>query len=357
MIIAIIDAEIMGKKKHRFPNLSCMKLSAFHKRKQHSVTLKTDWGNLSNFNKVYISKVFTSTPVPESVLALQNVIYGGSGFFYDNAPRLPNEIEHAMPDHDLYKEWVALCISQGVKATEFKYFTDYSIGMATRGCFRRCGFCINRNSKGSKVHSPISEFHDPNRKKICLLDDNFFACKDWRKILSELQTTSKRFQFKQGLDIRLMDEEKCKALSECKYDGDYFFAFDNVDDAKVIERNINLLRQHSSRRATVYTFCAYDRSGVYDTSFWVNDIIGIFKRLAILAKYNCKPYLMRFEKYKDSPFGKLYSDMATWCNFFPYFQKQSFMEFCENRGVGAKASAENFLFNNPEFKNYFYKRH
>ena len=29
--VAIIDADLIGRKKHRFPNLVCMKLSAYHK--------------------------------------------------------------------------------------------------------------------------------------------------------------------------------------------------------------------------------------------------------------------------------------------------------------------------------------
>lgn len=31
MKVAIIDADLIGHKKHRFPNLACMKLSAYHK--------------------------------------------------------------------------------------------------------------------------------------------------------------------------------------------------------------------------------------------------------------------------------------------------------------------------------------
>lgn len=31
MNIAIIDADLLGSSKHRFPNLACMKLSGYHK--------------------------------------------------------------------------------------------------------------------------------------------------------------------------------------------------------------------------------------------------------------------------------------------------------------------------------------
>lgn len=82
MKIAVIDADLIGKKNHRFPNLCCMKISGYHKDVLHdNVELKLDYKNLEEYDKVYISKVFTDTIVPNGVLNLSNVEYGGTGFF------------------------------------------------------------------------------------------------------------------------------------------------------------------------------------------------------------------------------------------------------------------------------------
>ena len=35
--IAIIDADLISRKKHRFPNLACMKISGWHKEKGDDV--------------------------------------------------------------------------------------------------------------------------------------------------------------------------------------------------------------------------------------------------------------------------------------------------------------------------------
>ena len=43
MEIAIIDADLIGRKKHRFPNLACMKLSGYHKGLGYTVELKLDF--------------------------------------------------------------------------------------------------------------------------------------------------------------------------------------------------------------------------------------------------------------------------------------------------------------------------
>lgn len=138
-----------------------------------------------------MSKVFTDTYVPENLLNMSNVEYGGTGFFYDKAPKLPNEIEHHMPDYDLYNIWVNERLNNGGKRTEFRYYLDYSIGFMTRGCFRQCEFCVNRNYKKSYINSPLFEFYNPNRKKICLLDDNFLSHPSWKQMLLSLQETKK----------------------------------------------------------------------------------------------------------------------------------------------------------------------
>ncbi len=121
MKIAIIDADLIGRDKHRFPNLVCMKLSGYYKELGAKVELKTNYEDLVAYDKVFISKVFTDTPIDGEILQFPNVEYGGTGFFYDKAPKLPNEIEHHMPDYHLYDDWVNKQINSGKKRNGFKY--------------------------------------------------------------------------------------------------------------------------------------------------------------------------------------------------------------------------------------------
>ena len=220
---------------------------------------------MHDFDKVYIAKVFTDTPIPSddlfgSPLELPNVEYGGTGFYYDNAPKLPAEVEHSKPDYHLYDEWLS---ERDKGGTEFKAYKDYSIGFLTRGCFRHCPFCVNRRSNKVVKHSPLAEFLDDSRRKICLLDDNFFGYENWRQDLQALIETGKPFHFKQGLDVRLLDDEKAELLFNARYDGDYIFAFDDWRDHELIEQKMQLIRRyyHCSQRVKFYTLCAYDRGG------------------------------------------------------------------------------------------------
>lgn len=64
MNVGIIDAEIVGKNKHRFPNLACMKISSFHKKVGDTVTLLLSYDEVEKYDLVYVSKVFIKTEIP-----------------------------------------------------------------------------------------------------------------------------------------------------------------------------------------------------------------------------------------------------------------------------------------------------
>lgn len=322
MNIAVIDADLIGRRKHRFPNLCCMKISGYYKARGHNVTLKTNYHDLRLFDKVFVAKVFTDTPLPKpdlfgDPLAAPNVIKGGTGFFYDKAKPLPPEIEHHMPDYHLYD---GVC--------DYQTYTDYSIGFLTRGCFRHCPFCVNRRSSKVVAHSPLNEFFDPTRKKICLLDDNFFGYDGWKDLLQQLKDTGKPFVFKQGLDIRLLDDDKAKMLFSSRYDGDFIFAFDDIRDAPLIEEKIQLISRYlnlKSNRVKFYVLCAFDRSGKYDDAFWRQDARDLLARIDLLKRYDCLPYVMKFKQYQQSPFRELYTSLANWCNQPHIFLKMPFL--------------------------------
>ena len=69
------------------------KISGYHKELGNEVVLKLDYENLEEYDRVYISKVFTDTQVPdwisENVNTETNVVnlpehyyIGGTGFFF-----------------------------------------------------------------------------------------------------------------------------------------------------------------------------------------------------------------------------------------------------------------------------------
>ena len=355
MKVAIIDADLIGRKKHRFPNLACEKISAFWKDKGAQVTLKLDYDNLELYDRVYISKVFTDTPVPQwiqdgvnmdlvKVNLPSNIYVGGTGFFFDKAPNLPDEIEHHMPDYHLYDEWIFNEVNKAeVKAksenrefnkstymVQFREYLEYSIGFMTRGCFRKCAFCVNQKYDRVFNHSPLEEFYDKSRKKICLLDDNFFGCPSWKEMLQQLIDTGKSFKFKQGMDERLLTQEKADMLFSYKYDGDYTFAFDNISDYDLIHRKLKMIRSSTKENKNSIKF--YVLVGFESTDH--KDIENCFKRIELLFMYQCLPYVMRYQNkneipWKKSKYRSLYVTIARWANQPSIVKKMSFRQFCE----------------------------
>ena len=331
MKVGIIDADLISRKKHRFPNLACMKISAYHKQKGNDVNLLLSYDEIENYDRVFISKVFVETPVPEGITNLSWVEYGGTGFFYDAAPPLPYEIEHIMPDYHLYDGFVVDLLEKGTKPRELQYYTDFSIGFMTRGCIRGCSFCVNKNYRICSKHSPVSEFLDPDRKYICLLDDNVLSCKEWRSIFEELNATGKRFQFKQGMDERLLTDEKCEVIFNSRWIGDYIFAFDNIQDRRLVERKLSLLRRHTNKIPKFYVFCGYnhDAPNIYPDGFWEKDIHDVFERIRVLISHQALPYIMRYKDYEKSPYRGMYITLARWCNQPSFIKKKSFREMCQ----------------------------
>jgi len=355
MRIGIIDADLIGREKHRFPNLACEKIAGYHKDLGDTVELLLDYDHFEDYDHVYISKVFTDTWLPEWIQGAvnmdtlevnlpENIHVGGTGFFFAQAPNLDDEIEHHMPDYHLYDQWIEeevrkaqLCKGQKFNRTsfmqQFKEYTDYSVGFVTRGCFRRCPFCVNQRFDHVFRHSPLDEFYDAARKKLCFLDDNFLGCPDWRELLEQIIATGKPFKFKQGLDERLLTAEKCELLFNAKYDGDYTFAFDNIEDYDLIHRKLELIKQYNVKNKSVKFYVLV---GFHSTD--ERDIEDAFKRISLLMQYKCLPYVMRYMNRNDSPwqsspYRRMYVALARWCNQPSIFKKMSFRQFCEANQV------------------------
>lgn len=362
MKIGLIDNDLIVRKNHNFPNLALMKLSQYHKDKGDEVELigfneinpNSLFGN--DFDEVFVSKAFTDSKTPDFIYKLDNIKYGGTGFFFDKAEPLSYKIEHSMPDYNLYDKILH-------KFRKKDFYTDYSIGYTTRGCFRHCEFCVNKNSNKVNIHSPIDEFYDPSKNKLAMLDDNILGLpnKELFKIFDRLEEINKCFQYRQGMDIRLLSSERVDKLLKLKYDDVYYFAFDKFINRDLIESKLKLWSEkiHEIKpdrkwiRTKLYCFCAFDYDNIYDDSFWLNDIKIIFERFKIMFKYKAIPYLMRFEKWETSPYREVYINIGQWANMpSGTIMTMSFNEWIDTGSIVHKKTKE-FRDKHPEFRKIF----
>ena len=180
--VGVIDADLLTKGT-RQPKLALMKISGYCKANNKSVELLYQddaYDRIGDFDLVFLSRVFTFSEVPDNLDSYKNLLKGGTGFYENGGEGLPDEIEHHMPDYSLYAEYVDFSINiKGRPRSWFADYLDYSIGFLTRGCFRKCSFCVNQKYDRCRPHSPLREFVDASLPYVNLWDDNYFECSEW----------------------------------------------------------------------------------------------------------------------------------------------------------------------------------
>ena len=73
---------------HNYPNLPLMKISAWHKSKGDSVEWYDPWiGLMDEYDKVYMSKVFSFTPDYEHPVYAKEVSKGGERLLHQTGGR------------------------------------------------------------------------------------------------------------------------------------------------------------------------------------------------------------------------------------------------------------------------------
>lgn len=261
MNIGLIDVD-----SHNFPNLALMKISAYHKHKGDYVEW---WNGLKHYDIVYQSKVFDSTYSKdiEFCINADQVIKGGTG--YGLSDRLPEEIEHMMPDYSLY----------GI--------IDTAYGFLTRGCPRGCKFCIVGEKEGlrSIKVADLSEFWT-GQKEIKLLDPNILACEDHENLLLQLVESKAWVDFTQGLDVRLITKENVHLLNQIKTKMIHF-AWDNPkqDLTEHFIRFNELSKLNDRRKKCVYVLTNFGSSHEED-----------LHRVYALRELGYDPYVMIYDK-------------------------------------------------------------
>jgi len=287
-------------------NLALMKISAYHKQQGHDVTLQRGMkisNNKEKYDVVYISCLFAKNRTQARRLAKQfpesDVHLGGTGI--NLSTTLPDEIEHIMPDYNLYPE------------------INYSLGYSSRGCPRNCGFCIVPKKEG-KPHAvaDIYDFYNPKFRKMTLLDPNIFSVPHdhFKKIARQIiKEGIQEIEFNAGLDIRLIDDEKAKLLKEMHIQQPKF-AWDNIDDEYSVLRGIEILRKHGIKRSVFYVLTGFD-------STFEEDLYRLLK----LKSLGQRPYLMRFEAARSDKENKEYIYLAAWANQPQFFETMSFDEY------------------------------
>lgn len=197
-----------------------MQISSYYKSKGHNVGF-----NIGDPDRVYIGCIFRENrglALGRAKLYPNAEVYlGGSGINYD---WLPSDMQKIRPDYDLYPSY-------------------YSMGFTTRGCIRKCPFCIVPQKEGKHQRwMHIKDFHDDRFSVVRLLDSNWFVDKDWFFENTDYILENDLRIIEEGMDIRLLDKDIAQRLKEIRFEKGMHFAFDSMSDEPHIRKGIKILK-------------------------------------------------------------------------------------------------------------------
>lgn len=294
MRIGLVDVD-----GHNFPNLPLMKLSAWHKQNGDTV----EWYEpllhrvAQPFDRVYMSKVFSFTPDYPYPVNTINLIKGGSGYcislvdgkeVFDTSKdiELPDAVETIYPDYGIYYDRIP-----EIKNTAYGFLTrGCPYGYDTNNPHKKHthDYCHVSTKEGACSHkvADLDTFWR-GQKNIVLLDPNITACRDCNKLFRQLIDSGAWIDFSQGLDIKLITEERAELIKNMKINNIHF-AWDRYEDKELILPKFEMLKEitgFSYQRLTVYVLTNFDTTTDED-----------LERIYTLRDLGFNPFVMIYNK-------------------------------------------------------------
>lgn len=287
----------------KLPNLALMKVAGYHLAKGDTV----EWykGNLfaEEYSKIYASKIFAFSAMPD--LPSDKSIVGGTGIDFFN--RLPDEIEVATPSYHLYPN----CF--------------YHIGFSMKGCRFNCKFCCvpKKEGKPYNYNSIDDILINPNGgDRLMLLDNDFFGGTNWKVNLERIIELKLKVCFVQGLNIRIITSEQASLLAKCKYYNSKFtkryltFAWDKFQDRNLILKGIEICNKAgiSCNAMQFFVLIGFDTTPEQD-----------YERVMLLKEMGCLPFVMPYNK--ENPYQKAFT---RWVNHRAIFKTVKWEDYKYN---------------------------
>lgn len=295
MKIGIVDVD-----SHHFPNLTLMRLSAWHKRQGDTVEW---WSGFTHYDRVYLSKVFTFTQDHDTVIDADEIIRGGTG--YMDFKCLPPEVESTPPDYSIYPQY------------------KQAIGFLTRGYVRSCRWCIVPRKEGDI--RPAADWDDivrPDSRKLVLMDNNVLASGHGLDQIEQMGYEKVWVDFNQGLDARLITPKVAELLARLHWIRFVRMSCDTSAMLPVVEQAASYLRE----------------AGIAPSRLWayvlVEDVDDAHRRVLALEKMGVMPFAQPYRDYSGGEPTQEQRAFARWVNIRSVHNSCSWEEYDDTRKRG-----------------------
>jgi hypothetical protein len=266
--------------KVKYPPLGLMKISTYHKMRGDEVVFYKGTNAAVRdqaWDIIYITTLFTYqwNMTIETIKFYQrnkrkveNIKVGGV-----LASLLQKDVENETgirPHFGLWEEVDILQPDYTLANGVYNYYTNNaSIGYMTKGCKNQCSYCAVPKLEPQFVpFIPLEKQVDPNKKDLILLDNNVLASPEFPRIVQEIQKhgfekgatfekAQRYIDFNQGVDARLLTEEKMELLSKLSLKP-LRIAFDNIKLEKLYIEKVRLAHKYGIRRLSNYILFNYD---------------------------------------------------------------------------------------------------
>lgn len=279
----------------RYPPLSLLKLSAYHKARGDIVQLVRGIQPITIApNKIYISSLFTYAWKP---------VHDAIGFYINRFPRADTVVggiyATLCADHleNAFKDKIR--IRRGLFEQIDKLMPDYSlvpgwersIVFSSRGCIRDCPFCsVKALEPEFKAHKSIKHLIYPRHKGIIFWDNNFLGSPFCNNIFNELLSLDLEVDFNQGLDARLITEEVAIWLKRLRIQL-VRLAYDTLTIRNKLSKAVKMLKDVGFRGRSIIVYCLYN---------FQDSPEDFLSRVKELMELGVAVYPMRFEPLKPN---------------------------------------------------------
>ena len=269
----------------KIPNLALMKISTAFKNDGCQVGLAYPM-NYREFDQLFASSIFDYS---DKTWVHKEAICGGTG--YDLKNWLPDDIDLLDPDYSLYPNY------------------NFSIQRFSRGCVRECPYCVVWRAFPGKTETLKPMKLNPNGKWIYVMDDNFFSNPYWEDAIKEIISYDQPIKF-DGIDVRFLNEEKCKYLSQIKLKTQIHMAWDNPK-IDLYNKFKEILQWISAYKIMVYVLIGY----------WSTPEEDLY-RVEKLRELKIDPFVMPYNK--EDQYQK---DFARWVNHKAIFKSVKWEDY------------------------------